>query len=677
MATQGQEPDFFAFDTTKDLTGQLWNKFNDILRAPNANQNNNLESWFIKLRDSVVTAFQGANFQNLSDYQRVVASVPDYRDVIENSNDANAIADAVYNILLSEGYGAGGVQERPILSRENQDSLELAAEKLKPSLPMTRTLQTAPSNSPTSPASQLPTSGTTSQPPVSTGPVFAPPPVTGAPTAPSTNGTQLKPNLLASTPAQWASNEKQIEDAMKEFLRTSKWERVQDHTQLKPGSGVVADPCAILNQFNISCANISCNGSDATGCRTLLNRLSAAYAANKDKAFDIAEVTKNIQKLDPGIAYNTLSGFGFGYYKSVFTEPPLAGLTRYRVQPAKDWFRELQSGVKSPSCVWALGSSPHSAPCPVLRDRLRVLTNGGPLFGELSRYLKSSNPGEIWALQTLVSYLEILAAWVDANPTILNKELITNPQFQQAATNMPKPSDAYTIYKWVPDANTVKIQAHYGNICNLDRLKAHITSNTASNFTTNNIIGTPSNMSNLFNVGTFTQYLNAMRHPIGFTGGSGVSGITQGLQALNLQAHYGTHELFANMYEQVFKSMESAGGLQISQNAKQSIEGKIAKFKSEEEELVKELKDFHDKVQYYYASRGHIDPFSHTPQEWEAIKQKHANLIRRTSALNQRAINIIDIMQALNKATLDRLTGQSGAPASQFQYPLRHDIHYP
>lgn len=487
-------------------------------------------------------------------------------------------------------------------------------------------------------------------------------------------GVDMKASTFLSTshlPANWTTIADKVNTTLKDLNGTDTWTRKGDKFE----TSETLDNCAVLGRL----AGVTCDGNNFLGCSAdaadkdacvnIVATLHSAVTGNPAIGFDYDKLRDDIKKMDPAVAFNILNGFGFGYYLDKKKTGPYAGLSLYRTEPAKDWVRELYTKAKPPTCSWQLGSKPGSS-CPSIDKRMH-----SDIYDRLKRLLELRNPADAKTLELLVQYFEILVNWLDANPSALNKELNSNPSFVSSLnTNVKAPTDAYKLYSWQPGPHKIELKTHYDNMCSLDRLKATIVgqsfnAGTNGNFLSTNIINTPSNLSSFFNTRAFNMGLSGAM----FGGFDNVASAAQALQAMNLQSYYGGHEYFHNLYEQVINSMELFGnGLTLSKNAKDKVNDKLQKFKDAEETLVKEIKEFHEKVQVYKASRGQIDPFSLKDDEWKSIEQKHASLLQRTNALNNRAVQLIDIIQALNKAMLDKFSG-----SQQIYAPLQSGIHYP
>lgn len=497
----------------------------------------------------------------------------------------------------------------------------------------------------------------------------------------------MKSNMFLSTshlPNDWEQIANQIN---KEFASgldgTKEWTRDSKKSSFTPKTHVPADAeCSIWNQLaaNTCTALQDCSAEDPTAQTACLNmvkdlhdavkydfRTSDPTTAKTDRLkllTDFAKLKGEIKQMNPAIAYNILSGFGFAYYKDVPKSGPSAGIVQYKVQPATDWLKEVRSGKKAPSCMWKLGSTPVSA-CPPLKERISP-----DLYKKLTELTTGANASEKQqnevTLLNLASYLDILSSWVNANPSVLNKEFVSNPTFSTPADTKDPVANDFKIYNWRPDDRTLTLQNFNETMCGFDRLRAGVTGqgfNTgiSGNFLASSILTTPGSLS--------MPFTRSLTNPFGtpfFGGNGGISSAVQALQALDLSQYYKSHETFSEIYKSVLDSIKTFGdGAKLSETSRKEIESKIDSLKKEEEGLVQAMKDFYEKVQVYQKSKGHIDPFSLEPSEWEDLQKKHANLIRKTNIVNNRAVQLIDIIQALNKVVVDRLGSSIGQPKYQ------------
>lgn len=370
-------------------------------------------------------------------------------------------------------------------------------------------------------------------------------------------------------------------------------------------------------------------------------------------------VTEKVAKMNPAAAFQILQQFGFGSYLADSDNDPIYGIRRYKVQSVGSWLQDLFAGDTVDRCKRVI--KPIIEPCSLHAwlgpDKTKILID---LFN--SRTADGSSAG-----QGFYSYLEVLVNWVNANPQVLNPEEVKNPS--HALGKYPEPNKSFDLYRHVNPYKTAHLRLREFS-CGLERLKGSIMnelvgSNAPAMISTMSSI--PLGIEMPFSRPGFVSPLPFNNFIPMVGGGNGYYIYEQQLKDNSFQYGY---SLFDAIYKDLLGTMSSMTDnkkLRLSGGTQDKIKKKLENFKQVEDELIKLMRMAIEQNKLTQASHGYIDGFiTDDRAKLNALLSKHSNLLNVSSAYNKKAINLIDLFQAIAKAVLGKLdTNEATGPSYQ------------
>lgn len=492
----------------------------------------------------------------------------------------------------------------------------------------------------------------------------------------------------------WKEHESRLSEHILKVA--SQWERDGDIFVKRDQFGNVIDQqmedsCSLINlangpqqcfDFLSTCA--SSVTDNPTDCRKLLE----FEFLTKDPPLNALKDT--VIKIDPSIAFNVLRKFRFA--SNLVEEPryPIPGFKRFKVQSVESWLKELFEGTDR-----CKGPGVPRDPC----DPRPLSEQLGEEMTKLLRYMAGNSK-----YAPFFNYLNILVEWVNANPQVLNKEEAKEGfQFYHRYPDVNKNFNIYDYQNPYKPAD-VRIRTM---VCGLERLKTSILNElTGVSGATiiSNIANNPLDIQNPLNRNMFPTAIPvaSVIAQARMAGG----GIEDELSGVNYQYGYA---LFYNIYKYLIETMDTMANprrpaqqqptivvqvtpqqIQQQSQAQQTqatlpfrlagktrdgIEVKLENFKVAEDELRDSLIKLVRRNQLYQASRGHINAYNIPDENLAAVLAKHSNLLGLSRAYNNKALNLIEIFQTINRAILSKLQEAEGRPS---QYPSRPmSMEYP
>jgi hypothetical protein len=428
------------------------------------------------------------------------------------------------------------------------------------------------------------------------------------------------------------------------------------------------DNCAFIDDtrkcldFLQFCLPATDQASYETNCRRLLD---FNFKFNPS----ITELKKQVQKINPQVAFAILNQFHFGSYTDTETREPVPGFHRYKVQSVGSWLEELMTGVPVDRCQRpiAIGAAANADAfkCGSLREQLGALAN--------TIIAMASDPDK----HNFFTYLDVLVHWVNANQQVLNREELTAPEYSGVYPDINK---SYKTYSYFNPYRPAEIRLR-GVACGLERLKSNIMnelSGAKASTTISSIASVPLGIEMPLSRQGFMSPL-----PFGglvpMLGGAGI--FETEMQMNNLNQPYG-FVLFEDIYKDLLHTMGNLVGpkrVKLTENTRNKIETKLHTFKEAEQALMKSLKNLIERNKLYQASRGHVNSYVDDQGQYAAILSKHSNLLNLSSAYNKKAVNLVDLFQTIANAILTKIEtpAASGATSgSAYQRPMTMDYHY-
>jgi hypothetical protein len=452
-------------------------------------------------------------------------------------------------------------------------------------------------------------------------------------------------NILLSQPlrsqVRVTSALQELEDKLSAhvFKDTQNWTRVGDNFVRKDKDGnkieeEEIDSCAFLTQDLGKCHNF------ITNCALSEEKdFPAACSQILDSDFYVANLTPDVIKekvvtIHPKVAFGLLQRFQFGSYLAEDNEP-IRGIKRYKVQSVPSWVKELDSIAKANPTVFG----------PNTQDVIKKITGKDGV--------------------NLLLYFKILVDWVNANPQVLNPEETKNPQCKKWI--QPDADKSFNMYQHANPYKAAVLRLRAMG-CGLDRLKGSLI-NDMTGFDGRTILSNisinPYDVSNPLNRSGFVSIMPGANVAFLQKGGDSAE------DALNkISSEYG-YEMFKNLYDYLMgnmKNLKETCNLDLSSKSKTDIENKLAKFKVCESELRESMAKLIQRRKLYAASNGAIDAFNIPDENLKEVLAKHSNLLNLTTAYNKRAANLIDVFQAIVKATLSKV--EEKKPELTYTRPL-------
>lgn len=472
---------------------------------------------------------------------------------------------------------------------------------------------------------------------------------------------------LGVTPVWSEQNKKLTEQMLKE---ASKWIREGDafiklNDKGEPIPDADIDVCEFLNITGPDCQKFVEQCALSTEefpekCKEL-----PTYSNSFTHNTPANTLKEQVIKINPRYAFEVLKKFRFAYY--IYNEPtsPVKDFTRYRVQSVGSWLQELLTEVCSPE------RTKSADPCNVsLLDQLNKFGTAtiGPYTGNFGDVLAklAKDP----AYDPFFSYLSVLVDWVNANPQTLNIEEDKFP-YAPSGPEYPPVNDSFKTYQYVnpyKQASTRMI-----DLCNgLARLKTTISSGlnpSISGTIANVMVNSPYDVGMPFNRSAFTS-VNPFGPFSAFSGSSSVlSPLSQfggddkfstELQNINEQFGYALFKQIDQNLTETMRHLTSGNKMRYKSATRNDIDKYLESFKAIEAQLRDSLSQFLQRNRLYQASKGHIKAYEVPQDKWEDIATKHSNLLQLNNVYNKKAINLIDIFQAVISA----IQGKMGQDAN-------------
>ena len=477
-------------------------------------------------------------------------------------------------------------------------------------------------------------------------------------TAPS---FELKPNEyelnehLLRRASEWVRDEADADGNSNTFVRFGKDGKVIEE---ELPSDTYA--CAFFNDHEDVCVNFFTSCMDAERGK-LSDICSKLLDLNFNVKLGAKTVSEKIAKMNPAAAFQILGQFGFGSYLDSDNDP-IYGIRRYKVQSVGSWVQELYSGTTTVGCK-RIHNPNSEQPCP-LQEWL------GPDNVKRLIDLFESDKG-----QGFYSYLEVLVNWVNANPQVLNPAEVKNPSY--ALGRYPEPNKSFDLYKYQNPYKPAHLRLRDFS-CGLERLKGSIMnelvgSNASSMISTMSSI--PLGLEMPFSRPGFVNALPFNNFVPMMGGGNGYYMYEQQIKDNSFQ--YG-HSLFDAIYKDLLGTMTTMSDskkLRLSGPTQDKIKEKLEKFKEVENELIAQLRMAIEQNRLTQASHGYINGFiTDDRAKLNALLSKHANLLNVSSAYNKKAINLIDLFQAIAKAVLGKLDTTENNTSTGYERPMNTQL---
>ncbi|CAH6420295.1 Hypothetical protein MVR_LOCUS94 [uncultured virus] len=472
---------------------------------------------------------------------------------------------------------------------------------------------------------------------------------------------------LASTDAVLGSTWKEGEKAMSEHMlrEGNRWERVDNEFVLmgkdgKPEAHSNKDDCAFFDVNTQECVDFFSQcllANDVQSRQTQCGRLLTM----KFK-FDVnpgaATLKKEIQALDPALAFAILQKFGFSSHMVDNDSYPFYGFRRLKVQSVGSWLEALIKEKNSAECKPPV--APTGGKCGTIHDQI------GNLADQIIAMAADSSNNNFF------NYLDVLVNWVNANPQALNPEMVINPTF---TGNYPPISKLYKTYTHVNPYRPIDAQL-YDTSCGLQRLKASIIndlSGAKAGTMMSDIAGIPTDLQFSLNRNAWTT-----PYPFGNLGAFGImqSGgfFTTAFEVDKIHEPQG-YKLFTDIYKDIERTMTGMTGTtrtELTKSTRDKINNKLESFRVAEEALRTSLSDYEKKKRIWEGTRGNANPFT---DYFPYVADKHSNLLNVSSTYNRRAVNLIDIFQAISQALLGKVQETNGKPVGYYR-PMTMGYNY-
>lgn len=358
---------------------------------------------------------------------------------------------------------------------------------------------------------------------------------------------------------------------------------------------ITVDNCQLIQKSTDECLNL------LTGCinapndkfpETCQGFLSTSF--NFSSNTSMTELAEKVSKMDPSIAYKILEKFGFGYYRDETTK-------LLRVEGVGTWLEEL---LKRPNkCTLETCSSLRNYLGPKITETMIEMV-----------YDKSK-----WQL---FDYLGILVDWVNANPRVLQVEIV------QPEPEKSQPIDPdFIIYDHIGPSRKIANRLKHVS-CGLERLKSSIYNDLAG--ARKPIISPVKIDMPLARLG-FTYPGYSSMH-----GGGGIFDMEHELQKIGSQNGY---ELLKSLYQDLLNIIANLSNNKIclSDHSKMKIDNRLQQFQEIESDYRKALVNY---VQRPYTDNKLV---------------QYTDFLELNNIYNRKATEIIDIFQAIIKTVLDKL----------------------
>ena len=307
---------------------------------------------------------------------------------------------------------------------------------------------------------------------------------------------------------------------------------------------------------------------------------------------------------------------------------------------------------------------------PSLKERF------GDKYNAIHTYLIKT-PGEA---NKFLRYLEVLVAWVNANPQVLNEEESFDAAFKRTGI-FCNHQPSYNMYDYIPRPVHPLRQRTISLCDGLIRLKAS-TENDLSGF------NAPTIISNIYKVPEMSMPFNPAMlissNPRVLQGMmyGGSHEFERSLQ--NIKDSYG-HKVYDSIFKNLKSMMEGMSHsnnegvkqykIKLKEKSDRAIKDKLEKLEAAEKQVVKAIEDIINDKKLYVASHGHLDlrqverKDAAGKDDADALKKarkevlkKHADLLTLSSAYNRRSIEMNNTLQAIATLFLEKLEA-SGAKA--------------
>jgi len=457
----------------------------------------------------------------------------------------------------------------------------------------------------------------------------------------------------------WKDDNIKLSDHLLEVR--SRWERQGDKYVYRDDKDnevkvlAASDNCLLIQESTQECLEFfsSCLGSTgdhlSEACKQLFN-----FKFNINPAIDV--LTDNIQKMDPTIAFGILKQFKFGQDIEEEKNYPVPGFRRFKIQSVSSWLNEMR--VPKTRC------NENREICGSLREEL------GP--GVADAILKMT---EDETKRQFFDYLSVLVHWVNANPQILNVEE-SKDAYYRFRQKYPPTLKSFETYSYVNPHKPAEYRLRTLS-CGLERLKYSIIGQLTGS-----------------RPETTASLVAAV--PLGIQMPLGRQAFTYPLNPYNLSMFGGGHHYydsyiidneFNNDYQFGYKFFESIFGnlndemnefntthaynrtgkkLGLSEQTRSNIRTKLDNLKVAENDLRDSIIRLIKQKELYELSRGHINLEGKkiSDEEFATLLAKHSNLINAGKVYNKKAENMIDMLQIITKAILEKVDKTQSAPTS-------------
>lgn len=397
-----------------------------------------------------------------------------------------------------------------------------------------------------------------------------------------------------------------------------------------------SDDCTFLNVAAEQCINFldqcaygqSVDNALPQACRLLVDQ--DVFDVNISKQ----EILSQVAKMNPKTAYAILKKFGFGAVLINDTTGIFKGLKKYEVESVKSWLTNLKN--KEGMC----------------EDKFKQT------YKEIFKSIASK--------PNILNYFDILVAWVNANVHLLNPEFLEfeNISALKQSVFMPAPNDRYNLYNHIEKPAQIKFRLR--GLCNdLERLKSNVQNNE-------------------FGFNGSSIFSNVASMPYGMTMPLGRAMLSTDINPLMSLSMVGGHSQYtvqdlnsfsgSDVFQGILKDITStmqeisrqnnATHLALSKNSQEKLTKKIEDLKELEKQILGSIEKLMIKKKLYDASGRRIDSFSVEDDKMKNLINKHSYLLQMTESYNQKAINVINILQTLANVVVTKIPDENTTPYS-------------
>lgn len=458
---------------------------------------------------------------------------------------------------------------------------------------------------------------------------------------------EVKKNILKNPASILRNGWKDDDIKLSEHqLRTmSKWERDGDRYIYKDDDGKVVQTndennCKLINASTHECMEFfsSCIGSTddhlSDACKNLFD-----FKFNINPPMDV--LSEWIRQMDPSLAFGILKQFKFGQATVEEVNEPVPHFRRFKIQSVASWLNEMRTPIDR--------CKSNGEICGSLREELGK--------GVADQILKMTEDENKWPF---FNYLSVLVHWVNANPQILNIEEAKKPYHH--LHEWQEENKSFKLYRFVDPHKPADYRLR-GLSCGLDRLKNSIINQltgSRAESTISTVAGIPLGIQMPLGRHNFTYPIN----PYNTMYGGEPPYDDQGIGG----NYSGDYEFGYKFFDSILRNLlDEMNGLNtsnkygkkinLSSPTKRDIETKLENLKNAENSLRDSMVKLIKQKELYHASRGYIDIDNKniTDEEFATLLGKHSNLINVSKIYNKKAENMIDMLQIITKAVLDKV----------------------